>query len=155
MNGDFGQKKCVKKIGPDVGPPGRPAGRPLNGGPDRSVGASDPSRTVGDPEKPHKSVYIQCKNVLSSQSYAQNTILARVGVSGAHLGRAWAEGLSRARKTPLHPKMLEHCRYERFDQIWPTRGPIYGVKNYVHICTYMHVHEPRWAPKRLKNVFWA
>ena len=55
---------------------------------------------------------------MSSQSYAQTTILAHFGVSGAHLGRAWAEGQSWARKTPLNQKMLEHCRYERFDQIF-------------------------------------
>ena len=120
MNSDFGQKKIGEKKfrirrrtpRPAGGPPPSPGVQIV------PLGPLTPLERSGTPKKPRKSVYIRCKNVLSSQSYAQNKILARFGVSGAHLGRAWAEGLSRAPETPLNQKMLERCRYERFDQIF-------------------------------------
>ena len=52
MNNVFEQKKSLgKKIfGPGPGRPDRAGGGP-KGGPDRSVGVSNPSRTVGRPQK--------------------------------------------------------------------------------------------------------
>ena len=57
--------------------PGRARGQP-KGGQNRSVGVSNPSKTVGHPPKTLFLSINMCRNVLSSQSYDQNTFLAWV-----------------------------------------------------------------------------
>ena len=63
---------------PGPGRPGRVRGQP-KGGQNRSVGVCNPSKTVGHPPKTLFLSINICRNVLSSQSYAQNMFLACVG----------------------------------------------------------------------------
>ena len=79
----FWSKKFVRKK--VLSEPGRGPVRP-KGGPDRSVGASNPSKTIRRTQKPWKSgVFWPC-NSLCSQNYAQNTFLGHFGRFGGRLG---------------------------------------------------------------------
>lgn len=91
MKNVFGQKKIVLKKFCRTRAAGQGPARP-KGGPDRSVGASNPSKTIRRTQKPWKSgVFWPC-NSLCSQNYAQNTFLGHFGRFGGRLGPTGAPG---------------------------------------------------------------
>ena len=124
MNNVFEQKKFLGKIffsgppgpptekffGPGPGRPGRAGGGP-KGGPDRSVGVCNPSKTVGRPQKwflkpnTHVKTFCLARNSSSSQSYARNTFLASVGGFLPVLGAGWGEPETRGLQDPQKSKI--------------------------------------------------
>ena len=68
--------------------PGPAPGQPKQGQ-NRSVGVSDPSKTVGHPQGTWKKWVVLPGNSSSSQSYAQNTFLACFGGFLTRFGAGW------------------------------------------------------------------
>ena len=86
---------------------------PFNGGPGRSVGASDPSRTVR--HAPNKCTWRHQHHV---ELFCPAKVMPKPRFWSAFgiLGPSWAGPGLRPCLKPENPKMLKQCRYESFDQ---------------------------------------